>query len=99
MFSILSLNLYEKSNMKTYQAEYYDKTGKLIYEASFEANNQKEAWAMAQVHKRQTPEIQKAGRVRTVVASLVNLLKQAEKTLKDIDKAQKEYDEYRKGIN
>jgi hypothetical protein len=53
--------------MKIYQAEYYDKTGKIFHKTRIIANNLKEAWALAQCYKNNTPRIQQAGRVRTTV--------------------------------
>lgn len=81
--------------MKTYQAEYYDKTGKMISRVSFEANNQKEAWAMAQRYKKETPEILQAGRVRTSIGCISGLLKKLEDAISEADELQKEYKELR----
>jgi len=52
--------------MKIYNA-YYSKNGLFVSLAKFRANNLKEAKSLAQFHKQMTPEIKKAGRVKTEV--------------------------------
>lgn len=80
--------------MKTYTAEYCNKTGK-IHEATFEAKDQKEAWAMAQLYKKQSPKIQQAGRVKTYVNSKEFIFRKLEKGMRDAEALQKEYNELR----
>jgi hypothetical protein len=82
--------------MKTYEATYTDQTGKIVCKTIFDAQNLKEANKIAQLHKRNTPEIQKAGRVSTFVGSRENDLKNIKRLLKELDNAQKEYEEYKK---
>lgn len=82
--------------MKTYEATYTDQTGKIVCKTNFEAQNLKEANKMAQLHKKNTPEIQKAGRVSTFVGSRENVGKSIIRLIKEIDNAQKEYEEYKK---
>lgn len=50
------------------------------------AQNLKEANKIAQLHKRNTPEIQKAGRVSTFVGSKENIMKSIKRIIKEIDK-------------
>lgn len=71
--------------MKIYEATYTDQTGKIVYKTTFEAQNLKEANKMAQFHKRNTPEIKKAGRVSTFVGSRKNVLKRIKRIIKEID--------------
>jgi hypothetical protein len=52
--------------MKIYNA-YYSKNGLFISLAQFKANNLKEAKSFAQFHKQMSPEIKKAGKVKTEV--------------------------------
>jgi len=61
--------------MKIYQAEYYDKIGKIFHEARIIANNLKEACAMAQRYKNKIPGIQQGSRVRTTVRCRSSVLK------------------------
>ena len=75
--------------MITYEATYTDQTGKIVCKATFEVQNLKEANKMAQLHKRITPEIQKAGRVSTFVGSRENVLKGIKLIIKKIDSLQK----------
>jgi hypothetical protein len=82
--------------MKIYEAIYTDKTGEIVCKTTFEAQNLKEANKMAQLHKRNTPDIQKAGRVSTFVGSIENIKKSIIRLLKNMDNAQKEYDENKK---
>lgn len=82
--------------MKTYEAIYTDQNGKIVSKTTFEAQNLKEANKMAQLHKRNTPEIQKAGRVSTFVGSRENVLKNVKRLLKELDNGQKEYESYKK---
>lgn len=82
--------------MKTYEATYTDQNGKIVCKTTFEAQNMKEANKMAQLHKLNSPEIQKAGRVSTFVGSIENVKKSIIRLLKNMDNAQKEYDENKK---
>lgn len=76
--------------MKTYEAIYTDQNEKIVCETTFEAQNQKEANKMAQKHKKNTPEIQKAGRVSTFVGSKENVGKKILRLIKEIDSLQME---------
>jgi len=82
--------------MKTYEAIYTDQNGKIVCKTTFEAQNQKEANKMAQLHKRNTSVIQKAGRVSTFVGSVENVKKRIKRLLKELDNAKTEYEEYKK---
>jgi len=71
--------------MKTYQVNYTDHRMEIVYETSFEAKNLKEAKKMAQSHKKNTPEIQKAGRVRTSVGLKAEVLRELKNLIQEID--------------
>jgi hypothetical protein len=82
--------------MKNYNATYTDQTGNLISTATFEANNLKDAKYKAQLHKRQTPEIMKAKRVKTIVElsetdKKDEILKKIKRQIQAAENLQKKY--------
>jgi len=81
--------------MKTYEATYTDKNGKVVSQAKFEAKNLKEARSKAQFHKTHASAIQQAGRVKTFVGCRADLLKKLDKTLYEVDALKKVYEEYK----
>jgi hypothetical protein len=76
--------------MKTYEANYIDQNGKIVSETTIEAQNLKEANKIAQIHKRNTLEIQNAGRVKTFVGLRAHVMKELKNLIQEIDELQEQ---------
>jgi len=77
--------------MKTYEAIYKNGIGEVVYRVRYEVENYKEAWRKAQQIKKQTPEIQQAGRVKTEIGSVTDALRGAKVVIRDIEKLMRQY--------